>query len=210
MKCFKIIMLSLTLCVGFILSAQNDNDSTIYDYKALSKLRNQQIKNLLDYRYKGGSGAFERDFFKIVEYNDNVRQECVIGTVIISFSVYCDGTMGEFLIINPVNEYINMQLQKFYIATTENWNLCQDDRYSRFEIPILFTVEGADTDAQGFIVFEAESSGYPCKSDSYYTKEYETYKGKKNKKALKALEVLIKRNPYNQDYVEEMKMLREK
>ena len=49
---------------------------------------NKIIKTMLDYRYKGGSGAFERDFFFYVDYNQISRQSCTVGTTIMVFDVH--------------------------------------------------------------------------------------------------------------------------
>lgn len=158
---------------------------------------------MLDYRYKGGSGAFERDFFYHVDYNKISRQSCTVGTTIMQFEVYCDGSLGEFNIINPLNDYISSQLQKFFLMTKGNWNECQNTDYEYFEIPIVFTIEGLETEAIGFITNIDDEIGYPCKCDDYFYKEFQKYKDKKPKKALQAIEELIRRNPYNESYIAE-------
>ena len=158
---------------------------------------------MLDYRYKGGSGAFERDFFVHVDYNKISRQSCTLGTTIMMFTVHCDGTLGEFNILNPLNDHINSQLQKFFLMTKDKWNECQNSDYEYFEIPILFTIEGLETEAVGFITNYDEEIGYPCKNDSYFHAEFDKNKDKKPKKALKALDELIRRNPYNDLYINE-------
>ena len=52
-----------------------------------------------------------------------------------------------------------------------------------------------------------EELGCPCKDDSHFHEEFEKYKNKKPKKALKAIEELIRRNPYNEFYIEERNKL---
>ena len=206
------------LLIAFILSfaqsskleAQNSiakSQESRVDVQSLLKENNRIIKTMLDYRYKGGSGAFERDFFLNVDYNKISRESCTIGTTIMQFTVECDGTLGEFNIINPLNDYINSQLQKFFLMTKGNWNECQNSDYEYFEIPILFTIEGLETEAIGFITNYDEELGCPCKDDSHFHEEFEKYKNKKPKKALKAIEELIRRNPYNEFYIEERNKL---
>lgn len=207
MKRLKIILLLLFCYLGFYIDAQEKNDSTEYDLKSFLQENNANIKKLLDYRYRGGSGAFERDFFRNFEYNDDIRQKCIIGTVIISFTIHCDGSLGKFNIINPLDKYLNSQLYKFFIFTKDSWNKCNDIDYEYFEVPILFTVKGVRTEAQGFIVFEADKSGYPCKNDSYYLDEFRKFKSNKPYKALRALDELIRRNPYNQQYINDKNLL---
>ncbi len=196
-----ILAFILTLAHGSLLIAQN------HELDKLMKENNRIIKTMLDYRYKGGSGAFERDFFFYVDYNDISRQSCTIGTTIMQFTVGCDGTLGEFSIINPLNDYISSQLQKFFLMTKGNWNECQNSDYEYFEIPILFTIEGLETEAIGFITNYDEREGVPCKCDEHFRKEFQKYKDKKPKKAIKALEELIRRNPYNEIYIEEKENL---
>ena len=192
-----VIALALVLSQGSSLMAQNS------ELNSLLKENNRIIKTVLDYRYKGGSGAFERDFFKNIDYNDISRNSCAIGTTIMVFTVHCDGSLGEFSIINPLNDHISSQLQKFFLMTNGNWNECKNSDYEYFEIPILFTIEGLDTEAIGFITNYDEEEGCPCRDDEYFHIEFEKYKDKKPKKALRAIEELIRRNPYNELYINE-------
>lgn len=198
------------VCVCILLTAYSltakSQDPTV-NVQSLLKENNRIIKTMLDYRYKGGSGAFERDFFLNVDYNKISRESCTIGTTIMQFTVDCDGTLGEFNIINPLNDYISSQLQKFFLMTEGNWNECQNSDYEYFEVPILFTIEGLETEAIGFITNYDEELGCPCKDDSHFYEEFEKYKNKKPKKALKAIEELIRRNPYNEFYIEERNKL---
>ena len=90
------------------------------------------------------------------------------------------------------------------------WNECYNSDYEYFEIPILFTIEGLNTDAIGFITNYDEEDGCPCKDDSYYHNEYQKYKDKKPKKALDAINELIRRNPYNESYIMEKNKLIER
>ncbi|MBR0322935.1 MAG: hypothetical protein IIX06_00405 [Bacteroidales bacterium] len=202
----KVILLLVALALCSLLNAQSQSDS-------LSKMlheNNKVIKTMLDYRYKGGSGAFERDFFVHVDYNKISRQSCTLGTTIMMFTVHCDGTLGEFNILNPLNDHINSQLQKFFLMTKDKWNECQNSDYEYFEIPIVFTIEGLETEAVGFITHYDEEIGYPCKDDSYFHDVFNKYKDKKPKKAIKALDELIRRNPYNDLYILEKDSILEK
>lgn len=91
--------------------------------------------------------------------------------------------------------------------TKGNWNECQNSDYEYFEIPILFTIENLETEAIGFITHYDEELGCPCKNDSHFHAEFEKYKEKNPKKALKAIDELIRRNPYNESYIEERNKL---
>lgn len=205
------VRVCVSICIFVFLIAQCSSLSAqSSEVNRILKENNRIIKTMLDYRYKGGSGAFERDFFYHVDYNKISRQSCTVGTTIMQFEVYCDGSLGEFNIINPLNDYISSQLQKFFLMTKGNWNECQNTDYEYFEIPIVFTIEGLETEAIGFITNIDDEIGYPCKCDDYFHKEFQKYKDKKPKKALQAIEELIRRNPYNESYIEEREKLVEK
>lgn len=206
MKFFSLFVAFTFMICDMQLKAQSTESSDNGKQKsvqAILKENNRIVKTMLDYRYKGGSGAFERDFFIHVDYNQISRQSCTIGTTIMVFTVHCDGSLGEFSIINPLNDYISSQLQKFFLMTKGNWNECQNSDYEYFEIPILFTIEGLETEAIGFITNYADEQGYPCKNDNYYHEEFQKFKEKKGEKALKAINELIRRNPYNELYIDE-------
>lgn len=193
----KLIILVVFLFVGQIF-AMAQSDSLSFN---LNESRSKQIRHLLDYRFKGGSGAFERAFFATVDYTTEARKNCIVGTVIVSFTVDCNNVLGDFRMRNPLHVSINEMLQKFYKSTEGQWNQCNDDKYTRFEIPILFTIKGTETDAKGYLVVEAESPGFTCKSDDYYLQQFEKFKSKgKTKRALESLDMLIRRDPYNQKY----------
>lgn len=206
------VRVCISIFVFLFLIAQSSiakSQEPTVNVQGLLKENNRIIKTMLDYRYKGGSGAFERDFFLNVDYNKISRESCILGTTIMQFTVGCDGTLGEFNIINPLNDYISSQLQKFFLMTKGNWNECQNSDYEYFEIPIVFTIEGLETEAIGFITHYDEELGCPCKDDSHFHEVFEKYKNKKPKKALKAIEELIRRNPYNESYIEERNKLLE-
>ena len=196
-------VLVLLLLILLVHSSSLIAQSSTTSVQSLLKENNRIIKTMLDYRYKGGSGAFERDFFMNVDYNQISRQSCTVGTTIMQFTVGCDGTLGEFNIINPLNDYINSQLQKFFLLTKGNWNECENSDYEYFEIPILFTIDGLETEAIGFITNYGDKVGVKCKCDKHFHEEFEKFKDKKPKKALNAINELIKRNPYNEFYIEE-------
>lgn len=166
----------------------------------LSQSRNKNIRHMLDYRFKGGSGAFEGELLKHVSYTPEALANCVVGTVILSFSVDCDNKISDLRMRNPLHYGLNEKIQAFFKATEGQWNSCTDERYTRFEIPILFTIKNTETNATGFVIVEAEGKGLRCKSDAYYVEQFEKWSKKgKVKRALSALDMLIQRDPYNQN-----------
>ncbi len=194
----KFILLSFSILTIFQLSGQSDSLSQLS-----VRERNRAIQHLLDYRFRGGSGAFEKYLFEYVDYPTEARQKCIIGTTILIFTVDCDNNMSELRIRNPLHPKINDQLRRFYNATEGMWNHCEDQKYTRFEIPVLFIVGSTETTANAFIRYETEAEGMKCRSDAWHMEQYEKMKAKnKIKQALRNLDILIQRDPYNQTYYE--------
>ncbi len=204
MKLYVKIML-LLFAGGFPFITHSQTDSTALE---LAKERNKTTGHMLDYRFRGGTGEFERLLLQHVSYTPEALTHCVTGTVILSFTVDCDNKMSEMRMRNPMYYGLNEQLQAFYKATEGMWNTCTDTRYTRFEIPILFSIENLETQASGLIEVEGQGPGLRCKGDSYYIEQYKKYQEKgKVKKALEMLDVLIHRDPYNLQYYDLKKNL---
>jgi len=163
--------------------------------------RKANLKQLLDYRYRGGYYSFERLFFKTVEYNEVAKKNCVVGIMIVRFDVDCEGEIKNLVIKNPLRWGLDAQVQGFLQATMGNWNTCTDDKYTRFEVPIQFTINDTETNStDGMIILQADLTGYNCKGDSYFQEKLDDALEKnKKKKAVKYLDELIKRNPYDSD-----------
>lgn len=200
---YGLVVLSLVFFVMPAHAQQQDSLST-----DINQSRNKQIKHILDYRFKGGAGAFESELLKHVSYTPEALNNCVIGTVILSFTVDCDNKIGDLRMRNPLHFGLNEKLQAFFKATEGQWNTCKDDRYTKFEIPVLFTIGKTETSAKGFVIIEGESPGLRCKSDAYYMEQFEKWRNKgKVKRAIESLDMLIRRDPYNQSYFDLKKEL---
>jgi len=191
------LFLIALLCVQSI----NAQDNTLS--QQLAEGRNKNIRQVLDFRFKGGSGEFERLLLKQVKYTEEARNNCVIGVVLMSFTVSCDNKLGELKLKNPLQFGMNEQLNAFFKSTEGLWNECSDELYTRVEIPIQFTLQGTETNGHGFIVVEGKNPGFRCKGDQYYLDQMNKYRKKgKTKRTIEMLDVLIKRDPYNQEYFE--------
>ncbi len=169
--------------------------------------RNKQIHNLLDYRFRGGFYSFERVFLQTVKYTDMARKNCVIGIMVVTFQVSCEGVVRDVRIKNPLNYGINQQIVKFMEATKGQWNMCHNNKYTKFAVPIQFTMEGTKTDSLDAVIsFVGKNPGYVCNSDDYYLKKAkEALAKKKGRRARTYIETLIKRNPFNSHYFDMMK-----
>lgn len=189
---FGLIFLIFTSISG-VASAQNTSVN-------ISRLK--QIHKLLDYRFVGGFYGFEKLFFQTVSYPEEARQNCDLGIMIASFTVNCQGKMSDVRIRNTQGNGLDKQISKFLNATRGHWNPCHDKSFTRFDIPIQFTLKGTETDSTtAALVYVGEHPGYACFSDSYYLKKAkEALKKGKGDKARPYLEHLIHRNPYQTMY----------
>ncbi len=196
------------LILGFVLLAGLVSAQELAN---VAKTRNKQIHDLLDYRFRGGFYTFEKLFLQTVKYTDIARQNCIIGITIVSFQVDCEGTLRNIKIKNPLHYGLDQELQKFMEATRGHWNKCRDDKYTRFSVPIQFTMKGTRTDTlDPVIVLNGKNPGYVCNGDDYYLqKAKEALAKRKGKKAKTYLEILIKRNPFNDEYYSMMKQAME-
>jgi hypothetical protein len=160
--------------------------------------------NILDYRYKGGFYTFEKDFNLTVEYPEVATQNCIIGICIVSLQVDCNGDIKQIKFKNALKYGIDEQIGNFLNSTIGNWNKCDDERYTRFEIPIQFTLKGTKTNTKdGILVKIGDNPGYTCNDDEYYrSKADKALEKKKGKRALPFIDLLITRNPYDQELYE--------
>ena len=175
------------------------------DYTTVSESRKANLKKVIDYRYKGGFYTLEKDFNKSVKFPDVARLNCRIGICIASLFVDCKGVVQKVSIKNPLKLGIDEEVTNFFSSTAGKWNTCDDERYTKFDIPIQFTLTGTETnttDAMLICVGEGEP-GQPCNSDEYYIEKVEKLlEKKKGKKAMQYIDILIRRNPYTNEYYE--------
>lgn len=192
----KIVLVFLVLLLstsGFIQAQETQN---------ISDSRKEHIRKLLDYRFKGGYFSFERLFYSMVEYPVEAKESCMMGIVIISFEVNCKGEIDKMTMKNALYYGINKELEDFFSATMGQWNKCTDDRYTRFEIPIQFAIEGVKTNTTDAIfIIKDNHQGYPCYDDKDFYEKATKFLDKGNgKKALEYVKALMIRDPYNLEY----------
>lgn len=192
-KRINLLIISLII-ISAILPAQETN--------SVSESRKQNIRKLLDYRFKGGYYTFEKMFNNNVSYPVELTGNCFMGIVIASFTVDCSGEFTEFSFKNPIHPSINKAVTDFFDLTFGLWNECNDDKYTKFEIPIQFRIVDAETNmTDALLICVGESPGYVCNGDNYYYKKAKKLLEKeKGKKAMDYINVLIVRDPYNLEY----------
>ncbi len=195
-------MKQITIAILFIFSLFNG--LLIGQIQSLSESRKDNLKSMLDYRYKGGYYSFERLFLKTVEFPEVAKMNCVTGIVIVVFEVDCEAEIQEVKIKNPLGYGIETQISNFFENTIGNWNKCDDDRYTRFNVSIQFKITGVITNTDdALLVVEGKIVGVQCYDDSYYLEKAEKMLEKgKGKKAIGYINVLIKRNPYHNEYTD--------
>ncbi len=169
---------------------------------SVAQSRNKQIHDLLDYRFRGGFYGFKALFLKTVKYTDIARTNCVIGIMVVSFQVDCDGTLHNIRIKNPLGFGLDKAISKFMEATKGHWNNCHNVKYTRFSVPFQFTMKGTQTDSlNAAISLLGKNPGYVCSGDNYYLrKAKEALAKRRSRKAKTYIETLIKRDPFNTDY----------
>lgn len=190
------------LVILFILSS---SFAFAQEYGTVSESRKTNLISVLNYRYKGGFYTLEKHFNNSVSFPEVAKYNCGVGICIASVYVDCEGVIQKVSIKNPLRLGIDDEVSNFFNSTAGNWNPCNDERYTKFDIPIQFTLTGTETNStDALLIHEAEGvPGKPCEGDDYYLQRAEKLLKKKNgKKAMQHINVLIRRNPFNNHYHE--------
>lgn len=171
---------------------------------SISESRKKNLRQVLDYRFRGGYYSFEKLFNTTVQYPPVAYQNCVLGIVIATFKVNCEGELEKVTLKNPLRYGTDEQISKFFQASEGQWNKCDDDKYTRFDVPIQFTLKGTETNTEdALLIVEGETLGYDCMDDDkYYEKAKKLLEKGKGKKAIESINVLLQRNPYSLEYNE--------
>ncbi|MCF8348676.1 MAG: energy transducer TonB [Bacteroidales bacterium] len=192
----QVLILIFALLLSGILVGQEGS--------SISESRKSNLINLLNYRYKGGFFDFEKLFNLKVTYPEMAKGNCIMGIILIDLTVDCNGTITDVRTKNNLGYGIDQMVSNFIVESEGQWNKCNDDKYTRMEIPVQFKIEGTQTaENEALLVCIGQNPGLNCKDDDDYLKKAEAAieKGKK-KRALENLDKLIKRNPYNPTYYE--------
>jgi len=180
---------------GFLFGQENTS---------ISDSRKENVKKLMNYRFKGGYYTFEKLFYASVKYPPYNDQICLVAMVLIDLEVNCEGEVVTVKIKNPIGLGIEEDISKFMESTAGKWNSCDDEKYTKVEIPVQFRMENVETnDVDAMIVITGKNKGVVCYDDSYYLEKANKFMGKGNgKKAIPYITQLIQRNPYNTEYYE--------
>lgn len=194
MKHIPVLIISFLIILSGVVIGQEEN--------SVSESRKKNLRSVLDYRYKGGYYSFEQLFYQTVQYPDIAIHSCALGIVIARFEVDCEGELVKLTMKNMLRYGLDEEISKFFNSTVGQWNKCDDDKYTKFEIPIQFTLDGTKTNTtDALLIVEGETIGFDCRDDEYYLEKAEKYLEKKNgKKALQNINMLIQRNPLESRY----------
>lgn len=188
----------------FIVIAGTSSSLTSQETSSISQSRKDNLIKLLNYRFKGGYYTFEKVFQQNVTYPPIAVANCIMGIAIVSFRVNCEGEVHDVRIKTPLGYGIDNEISAFFTKTAGQWNTCHDEKYTRFEVPIQFKLKGTKTNTEdALLVHEADNPGYQCNDDEYYIKKLEKLLGKgKNKRAIQYIDIMMRRDPYNSEYLE--------
>ena len=195
MKISVIAFLIFFVFNNFLFSQENTS---------ISDSRKANVKKLMDYRFKGGFYTFEKLAIKSLKYPPYNDQICIVGIVLVDIEVDCEGKVVNVIVKNPIGLGVEEDISKFLESTAGKWNTCEDDKYTKVEIPIQYRMENVETnDEDAMVVIYGENKGVVCNDDSYYLEKANKFLEKGNgKKAIPFLNMLIQRNPYNTEYFE--------
>ena len=195
-------MRKLILAFAFVVTAGLGNYLEGQEVKSISQTRKDNLITLLNYRFKGGYYTFEKVFKLNAVYPPVAIGNCIMGIAIVGFNVTCEGEVKNLKIKSPLGYGIDNEIASFFAKTAGQWNTCNDEKYTKFEIPIQFKLNGSETNTEdALLVIEADNPGYLCNDDEYYIAKMEKYIEKgKQKKALHYIGIMIRRDPYNDYY----------
>ncbi|MGD1891035.1 MAG: hypothetical protein ACFB15_10635 [Cyclobacteriaceae bacterium] len=170
------------------------------------------INSFPEHRVQGGSFAFYESIQKNIKYPRNARQNDIIGTAIVALTL---APSGQFTLemVNSLSRDIDKELTEAFENTQKLWladSLQQQDVILFF--PVTFLKDGASFQRAehlaGFLLEEIKVVAYQTgggrarvrNDHSLYEKAVTFYHDKKYEKAMKFLDELIRRDPFNPDY----------
>jgi hypothetical protein len=170
--------------------------------QSVSQSRKENVMKLMNYRFKGGFYTFEKIFLQSVKYPPYANQICLVGIVLVEIDINCMGEVVNVKVKNPLGLGVEEDISNFMASTAGKWNTCNDDKYTKVEIPVQYRMENVETNNEdAMIIVYGKNEGVVCYDDSYYLEKAKKFLEKGNgKKAMPFLNQLIQRNPYNTEY----------
>jgi hypothetical protein len=163
----------------------------------------------LDKRFQGGTDAFFKFWGTETRYVRKARENCVVGVAIFTFQVDCEGKLQNITFKNKLGSGLDEEVERVLKLTENQWLKCKDNQEDTFELSVKFVLGNTQFSGQGEITITGYQSGSQCPNDEDLIKQLKKVK-KKNQTAniISLYEELIRRNPHNQAYREELQKIK--
>ena len=162
----------------------------------------QEIKNkALNKAYLGGETAFFNYVNAKIKYPKKAKTKGLMGLSVFSFRINCQNTPEDFIFTTKLGNKIEEELEKVMLKTKGNWAECAKGKTrERIHLKIAFSLNflysPKDVDALVDAVGE-----FKVEKDEVLNQKMElALKEKDFKKAKNALDLLLKRYPFNENY----------
>ncbi len=201
----------LTLSSFFI--SPNDNAN-------LNEITNDEETSfyyVLDNRFQGGSDAFIESFKEKISYPQEAFDNCRVGLSKIKLHISKEGKLENYEFTNKLGMGIEEKLSHFLDSTKDDWKAWA--RESEMDLTIGFSlITQSDSYYPDADLLVLEKSAYKfatnneyCDSDSKVEKRVKKYiKRKKYDKALSFAEELVRRHPDNQEFRNQLALVKNK
>ncbi|MFK8006897.1 MAG: hypothetical protein AB8H03_11020 [Saprospiraceae bacterium] len=172
---------------------------------------------VLDNRFQGGSDAFIELFKKDMSYPKEAFDNCRVGLSKIKLNISKDGKLENYEFSNKLGMGIEDKLSRFLDSTKDNWKAWA--RKSEMDLTVGFSlITKSDSyypDADLLVLeksaFKYATNNEYCDTDAKVEKRVKKYiKKKKYDKALSFAEELLRRHPDNQDFKNQLALIKNK
>jgi hypothetical protein len=167
----------------------------------------------IEYRFKNGYDGFSKFMFQNAIFPRYSKERNTIGLSISKMSITPLGKIGEIKIINPIDNDIDEMVKDLLKKTAFGWQKCDSISSNQtFYIQIAFNLIGAQQDffdksifpsnkmfLKPIVVTTSPINRLPENKESLTKQCVESIKSGKFKKALSAVNELIRRYPYSKD-----------
>ena len=162
-------------------------------------------------RFVDGKMRFSQYLASKLRYPLQAQQAASVGTSVVSFIVTPAGSLADVAIINPLGKPIDSEVTRLIRSTDKLW-MPADPSGSQDSIMMVLQINFVLDDTRffvetvkpDFILNEIIVVGYSSvniftREDAYYVNQLSSAFQKKDyKQMLKAVDELIRRNPYNE------------
>ena len=211
------LLTTLGLFCVFTLSSFIFFTENIADANEITNDEETSFYYVLDNRFQGGSDTFIKLFKENVSYPKEAFDNCRVGLSKIKITISKDGKLENYEFTNKLEMGIEEKLSHFFDTTKDNWKAWA--RASEMELTVGFSLitkkDSYYPDADLLVLeksaFKFATDNEYCDSDAQVEKRVKKYiKRKKYDKALSFAEELIRRHPDNQDFKDQLILVKDK